>query len=97
MSNKNRWITDAERILRSQALSSTELSFRLKANHRWFPSARKITLVLRGVKDRFEEINRVPTSLSLGNHTHEVSLWGLRGYKYDEKYPHSVQDGAYDD
>ena len=59
MSRKNLWVKDAEELLKEQALSSTELSYKLKDKHRYNPHARKITLVLRGMKSTFVELNKV--------------------------------------
>ena len=97
MAKKNKWVEDVEEMLKRQALSSTEISFKLKQKYRYNPHARKVTLVLRGVKSKFVEINKVSVSSSLASDSHNVSLWGLRGYKYDMRYPYSSLGGALDE
>ena len=94
MSKKNAWIRDVESMLRQQAMSSTEISHRLKGKYRYNPHARKVTLVLRGMKDKFEDLNKVSVSSSLARDSHQVSLWGLQGYEYDDTFPHFSQNGA---
>lgn len=88
MSIKNMWIKDAEIMLKSQALSSTEIAYKLKSKYRYSPHARKVTLVLRGQRDRFTEMSKVSVATSLSRDSHQVSLWGLRGYIYEDSYPH---------
>lgn len=84
-------------MLQSQALSSTEIAFKLKSNYRYSPHARKVTLVLRGQKDAFKEMSKVSVASSLSRDSHQVSLWGLRGYTYQEHYPHLTLNGALDE
>tara|TARA_B100000287_G_scaffold419135_1_gene456968 strand:+ start:382 stop:660 length:279 start_codon:yes stop_codon:yes gene_type:complete len=88
MSRKNLWVKDAEELLKEQALSSTELSYKLKDKHRYNPHARKITLVLRGMKSTFVELNKVSIDSSLRRESHQVSLWGLRNTEYEMNYPY---------
>ena len=88
MSKKNHWVRDVEIMLRTQAMSSTEIAFRLKSKYRHSPHARKVTLVLRGLRSEFKEMNKVSVSSSLSRESHQVCLWGLRGYKYEESHPH---------
>ncbi len=97
MNNKNKWIKDVKKMLQTQALSSTEIAFKLKSNYRYSPHARKVTLVLRGQRDSFTEMSKVSVASSLSRDSHQVSLWGLRGYTYQEHYPHLTQNGALDE
>ena len=89
MSSKNKWIKDAEILLQKQALSSTEIAYKLKSKYRYSPHARKVTLVLRGLRTQFKEMNKVSVSSSLSRESHQVCLWGLRGYSYEESHPHT--------
>ena len=89
MGRKNHWVKDVEEMLKNQALSSTEIAFRLKTKYRHSPHARKVTLVLRGLRTQFKEMNKVSVSSSLSRESHQVCLWGLRGYSYEENHPHT--------
>lgn len=89
MSRKNHWVKDVENMLKDQALSSTEIAFRLKSKYRHSPHARKVTLVLRGLRSQFKEMNKISVSSSLSRESHQVCLWGLRGYSYEENHPHA--------
>jgi len=94
MSSKNKWIKDAEILLQKQALSSTEIAYKLKSKYRYSPHARKVTLVLRGQREKFIEMHKVSVASSLSRDSHQVSLWGLRGYTYNDHYPYLNSDGA---
>lgn len=96
MSKKNQWVSDVEAMLRTQAMSSTEISYKLKQKYRYSPHARKVTLVLRGMRSKFTEMSKVSVASSLSRDSHQVSLWGLRGYTYDDSYPHHALSGADD-
>ena len=93
MSRKNIWVRDVEKMLQERAMSSTEISFALKDRfgYRYNPHARKITLVLRGSKDKFIEMDKVSVSspLSVRRESHNVSLWGLREVRYQSNYPYT--------
>ena len=41
--------------------------------------------VVRGVINR---VNQEYVATSLSRDSHQVSLWGLRGYIYEDSYPH---------
>jgi len=97
MANKNKWIKDVKTMLQHQALSSTEIAFKLKSNYRYSPHARKVTLVLRGQRDSFVEMSKVSVASSLSRDSHQVSLWGLTGYTYQEHYPYHYLGGAVDE
>jgi len=94
MSRKNIWIRDVEEMLNEKAMSSTEISYMLKDRygHRYNPHARKITLVLRGEKERFIELDKVSVSspLSVRRESHNVSLWGLCNRRYQNNYPYNA-------
>ena len=93
MSRKNIWIRDVYEMLNERAMSSTEISFGLKERygHRYNPHARKITLVLRGDKLRFIELDKVAVSspLSIRKESHNVALWGRIDRTYDVGYPYN--------
>ncbi len=89
MSRKNLWVNDVYEMLKERAMSSTEISYKLKDRHRYNPHARKVTLVLRGEKNRFVELEKVFVDSSLRRDSHSVSLWGLTGRRYQEVYPYN--------
>ncbi len=89
MSRKNLWVNDVYEMLKERAMSSTEISYKLKAKHRYNPHARKVTLVLRGDRQRFNELEKVFVDSSLRRDSHSVSLWGLTGKTYNQTYPYN--------
>jgi len=94
MSRKNIWVRDVYEMLNERAMSSTEISYFLKDRygHRYNPHARKITLVLRGDKLRFIELDKVAVSspLSIRKESHNVALWGRIDKDYDMIYPYNA-------
>ena len=90
---KNLWIKDVEKYLHERAMSSTEISFRLKERYRNTPHARKVTLGLKGHKDLFRSMNKVEGQGSFSNRiindNYKVTLWGLRGINYEREYPYN--------
>ena len=88
MSRKNLWVNDVFEMLKERAMSSTEISYKLKEKHRYNPHARKVTLVLRGNRSRFHELEKVFVDSSLRRDSHSVSLWGLFGVEYNKAYPY---------
>ena len=88
MSRKNLWVNDVFEMLKERAMSSTEISYKLKEKHRYNPHARKVTLVLRGNRSRFHELEKVFVDSSLRRDSHSVSLWGLFGVEYSKAYPY---------
>jgi len=97
MSVKNKWMSDVEKMLKTNALSSTEIAFKLKSKYRYSPHARKVTLVLRGQRDTFKEMSKVSVATSLSRDSHQVSLWGLKGYTYEDSFPYLSLRGAFDE
>ena len=93
MPKKNQWIGLVEKLLKNQALSSTELAYRIKQHYRRIsPHARDVTLVLKNFADKFQIIEETKVSSTISSH--QVKLWGLKGYTYDSKYPHFALEGA---
>tara|TARA_B100000287_G_C20443568_1_gene706586 strand:- start:301 stop:576 length:276 start_codon:yes stop_codon:yes gene_type:complete len=90
MSRKNIWLLDVERMLEERAMTSTEISYRLKEKHRYSPHARKVTLVMRGKKNNFKELNKITVDSSTRRESHAVSLWGLRSRNYSQMSPYNV-------
>ena len=94
MSRKNIWVRDVYEMLNERAMSSTEMSYCLKDKygHRYNPHARKITLVLRGDKLRFIELDKIAVSspLSLRKESHNVALWGRIDKDYESTYPYAA-------
>lgn len=88
MSRKNAWTNDVYEMLKERAMSSTEISYKLKEKHRYNPHARKVTLVLRGDKRRFQELSKISVDSSTRRDSHMVSLWGLRQMDYEDYYPY---------
>ena len=91
MSRKNAWTNDVYEMLKERAMSSTEISYKLKEKHRYNPHARKVTLVLRGDKRRFQELSKISVDSSTRRDSHMVSLWGLRRLNYEDHYPHPAE------
>ena len=91
MSRKNAWTNDVFEILKERAMSSTEISYKLKEKHRYNPHARKVTLVLRGDKQRFRELSKISVDSSTRRDSHLVSLWGLRQLTYGDNYPYAAE------
>lgn len=91
MSRKNAWTNDVFEMLKERAMSSTEISYKLKERHRYNPHARKVTLVLRGDKHRFKELSKISVDSSTRRDSHFVSLWGLRQLEYQDHYPYPAE------
>ena len=88
MSKKNGWTKRVYELLSERAMSSTELSQKLKETHRYNPHARKITLVLRADKVRFMELDKVGVESWTRRESHQVVLWGRPDKNYDDSYPY---------
>ena len=91
MSRKNAWTNDVFEMLKERAMSSTDISYKLKEKHRSTPHARKVTLVLRGEKQRFRELSKISVDSSTRRDSHSVSLWGLRHLRYEDQYPYQIK------
>jgi|TARA_R110002110_G_scaffold143888_3_gene332802 hypothetical protein len=90
MSRKNGWTKRVYELLSERAMSSTELSHKLKETHRYNPHARKITLVLRGDKVRFNEMDKIGVESWTRRESHQVVLWGRTDTNYEDTYPYRV-------
>tara|TARA_R110002020_G_scaffold157312_2_gene339999 strand:+ start:2804 stop:3079 length:276 start_codon:yes stop_codon:yes gene_type:complete len=90
MSRKNIWLVDVEKMLEERAMTSTEISYKLKDKHRYNPHARKVTLVMRGNKNTFKELDKITVDSSTRRESHAVSLWGLRGRNYGNRAPYKL-------
>ena len=90
MSKKNIWTNDVFDMLKDRALTSNAISYKLQEKHRYAPHARKVTLVLRGDKERFRELGKISVDSSTRRDSHSVSLWGLNRVQYLNTYPYSV-------
>ena len=88
MSKKNAWTNRVFDLLDERAMSSTELSEKLKRVLRYNPHARKITLVLRGDR-RFREIDQVSVDSWMRSESHRVVLWGRNDKRYSSEYPYN--------
>ena len=88
MSKKNGWTKRVYELLSERAMSSTELSQKLKETHRYNPHARKITLVLRADKARFMELDKVGVESWTRRESHQVVLWGRPDKNYGDSYPY---------
>ncbi len=95
MSRKNLWVNDVFEMLKERAMTSTEISYTLKQMHRYPPHARKVTLVLRGRKDNFRELDKINVSSTLRRDSHKVCLWGLKNIKYETINPYSAINRNY--
>ena len=93
---RNIWLQEVYRLLGERAMSSTEISYRLKDRFRNTPHARKVTLVLKGISDDFILLNKVSGqgsfSMRDSNDNYKVALWGLKMKDYDETYPYTCLD-----
>ena len=88
MSRKNGWKVRVYELLNDRAMSSTELSHRLKETHRYNPHARKVTLVLRSDKEKFRELDRVSVESWTRRESHQVILWGRPDKNYEPTHPY---------
>ena len=88
MSKKNGWTKRVYELLSERAMSSTELSQKLKETHRYNPHARKITLVLRADKVRFMELDKVGVESWTRRESHQVVLWGRPDKTYEPTHPY---------
>lgn len=88
MSKKNIWTNDVFDMLKDRAMTSNAISYKLQENHRYAPHARKVTLVLRGDKERFKELGKISVDSSTRRDSHSVSLWGLKRIQYSDSYPY---------
>lgn len=95
MSRKNLWVNDVFEMLKERAMTSTEISYTLKQMHRYPPHARKVTLVLRGKKDNFKELDKINVSSTLRRDSHKVCLWGLQNTKYEHINPYHAINRNY--
>jgi len=95
MSRKNLWVNDVFEMLKERAMTSTEISYTLKQMHRYPPHARKVTLVLRGRKDNFRELDKINVSSTLRRDSHKVCLWGLGNTKYEYESPYNAINRKY--
>ena len=90
---RNIWLTEVYNLLDSRAMSSTEISYKLKDRFRNTPHARKVTLVLKGISDDFILLNKVSGqgafSMRDSNDNYKVALWGLKTKDYDDSYPYN--------
>jgi len=91
MSKKNAWTNRVRDMLSERAMSSTEISHKLKSVLRYNPHARKITLVLRG-DSRFREVDTVSVDSWMRSDSHRVVLWGLADKRYQNQHPHEAYD-----
>tara|TARA_B100000287_G_scaffold162770_2_gene153544 strand:+ start:7537 stop:7815 length:279 start_codon:yes stop_codon:yes gene_type:complete len=92
MSRKNAWKKRVYELLSERAMSSTEISHKLKETHRYNPHARKITLVLRADKEKFRELDRVAVESWTRRESHQVVLWGRIDKTYENQYPYRSVD-----
>ena len=95
MSRKNLWVNDVFEMLKERAMTSTEISYNLKKMHRYPPHARKVTLVQRGKKDNFRELDKINVSSTLRRDSHKVCLWGLGNTKYEYESPYNAINRKY--
>ena len=90
---RNIWLTEVYNLLENRAMSSTEISYKLKERFRNTPHARKVTLVLKGISDDFILLNKVSGqgafSMRDSNDNYKVALWGLKTKDYDDTYPYN--------
>ncbi len=93
---RNIWLKEVYNLLSERAMSSTEISYRLKDRFRNTPHARKVTLVLKGISDDFILLNKVSGqgsfSMRDSNDNYKVALWGLKTKDYDDDYPYHCLD-----
>lgn len=88
----NPWVEDVYEMLAHRAMLSSEIADRLKPRHRYAPTPRRVTFVLRG-DSRFKELGNVVVGTLSRTRSHPVKLIGRQDLKYSEKNPYLVIRG----
>ncbi len=90
----NPWVEDVYEMLGQRAMLSSEIADRLKPHHRYSPTPRRVTFVLRG-DSRFREIGNVIVGTLSRSRSHPVKLIGRKDLKYDESQPYAALRGEH--
>lgn len=92
----NPWVEDVYEMLGQRAMLSSEIADRLKPHHRYSPTPRRVTFVLRG-DSRFKEIGNVIVGTLSRSRSHPVKLIGRKDLKYEDTHPYAVVRGEYNE